>query len=125
MSKAPIVSGTPDQAEKTLKQGEKSPKRATFKPKRASAGPCSRTPSHVNTRIYKTSGSTRYCVCDDCGETWKLTGQPADDLALYAIRIAESLDQAERVETDDGLVIVIDDAMAKEMAADLRRLSAS
>jgi hypothetical protein len=26
------------------------------------------------TRVYRTLGEVRYCVCDDCGHTWK---QPA------------------------------------------------
>lgn len=41
---------------------------------RVTAGPCPRSKTHTNTRVYNTKGVTRYCVCDDCGETWKRTG---------------------------------------------------
>jgi hypothetical protein len=41
------------------------------------AGACPVSDSHENTRVYRTAGVTRYCVCDDCGKTWKKSGPPA------------------------------------------------
>lgn len=41
--------------------------------------PCQKTPAHRNTRVYRTDGPTRYCVCDDCGHTWKQIGPPAGE----------------------------------------------
>jgi hypothetical protein len=41
------------------------------------AGACPRAEHHKNTRVYRTVGETRYCVCDDCGHTWKRTGPRA------------------------------------------------
>jgi hypothetical protein len=35
---------------------------------------CPKNPGHLATRVYKTKGEIRYCVCDDCGHTWKQTG---------------------------------------------------
>ena len=43
------------------------------------AGPCPRSDNHKNTRVYKTDGRIRRCVCDDCGETWKRTGPRAGE----------------------------------------------
>lgn len=37
---------------------------------------CPVNPNHVRTRVYSKQGRTRYCICDDCGATWK---QIADD----------------------------------------------
>jgi hypothetical protein len=127
MTKQAIVSASVEQAERNMAGAAvatKVSRKPTYRPKRASAGPCPRVTSHVNTRIYKTAGTTRYCVCDDCGETWKQTGQAADELSEYAVRVAASLDQADRIETEDGTkVIVIDDATARDMATDFRRLA--
>jgi DNA-directed RNA polymerase subunit M/transcription elongation factor TFIIS len=44
---------------------------------RVRAGECPANESHVNTRVYRTIGEVRYCVCDDCGRTWKKTGPAA------------------------------------------------
>jgi hypothetical protein len=94
-----------------------------YKPKRARVGNCPMQPRHVNTRIYRTVGSTRYCVCDDCGQTWKFSGPAADDLTQFALRLAESLDQTERVDTEEGKVIVMDDQTAQDVSTTLRRLT--
>jgi hypothetical protein len=48
------------------------------------AGPCEKHPHHINTRVYRTVGQTRYCVCDDCGHTYKRIGPPAATPALEA-----------------------------------------
>jgi hypothetical protein len=41
------------------------------------AGDCPKSPTHKQTRVYRTVGQTRYCVCDDCGHTWKQIGPAA------------------------------------------------
>lgn len=41
------------------------------------AGPCPRNPAHPQTRVYKTDGRVRRCICDDCGKTWKQIGPEA------------------------------------------------
>ncbi len=46
--------------------------------KRVFAGACPNKETHANTRVYKTDGLIRYCVCDDCGHTWKQTGPKAE-----------------------------------------------
>jgi hypothetical protein len=38
------------------------------------AAECPKNPEHKATRVYRTVGAVRYCVCDDCGHTWKQTG---------------------------------------------------
>lgn len=49
---------------------------------------------HKNRRIYNTNGKTRYCVCNDCGETWKMIADPADDWSQYLADLAVSLEAA-------------------------------
>ena len=41
------------------------------------AGPCPQSERHKNTRVYRTVSRIRYCVCDDCGATWKRALPPA------------------------------------------------
>jgi len=41
------------------------------------AGACPKSDAHNATRVYRTIGEVRYCVCDDCGHTWKKSGPPA------------------------------------------------
>ena len=47
--------------------------------KKVTAGACPKSARHTNTRVYKTSGRKRYCVCDDCGETWIVVGPEASE----------------------------------------------
>ncbi len=124
MAKQRIVSVTADQAAAALATPPaEAGKRASYNPKRASAGPCPKNQNHVNTRIYSVKGRVRYCVCDDCGENWKQDAEPADALNEFAIRLAESFDQAERVDEDGQKFVVFEDAALKDIAAQLRRLS--
>lgn len=44
---------------------------------RVFAGPCPQSPHHKSTRVYRTVGVVRYCVCDNCGTTWKQQGPAA------------------------------------------------
>lgn len=124
MAKKHIVSVTADQAAASLAEPpEDQGKPVRYKPKRASAGPCPKVESHTNTRIYRTDGATRYCVCDDCGTNWKQSGVPSDALDEFALRLAESFDQAPRVEDDGQQLVVFEDAALKDIAAQLRQLA--
>ena len=38
---------------------------------------CPQNSEHERTRVYKTIAKVRYCVCDECGETWKQVGPQA------------------------------------------------
>lgn len=89
---------------------------------RVQATPCPRNPAHTDTQVYKTKGQTRHCKCNQCGETWKLTGAFADPLKEFCRQLAESLDAAERVDDSGEPVVIFGDATAREIAADLRDL---
>lgn len=70
---------------------------------RVFAAVCPRNPGHQATRVYKTKGRTRYCVCDDCGNTWKQVGEAADPLGEYCRDLAGQLEKlAEEPTTLDG-----------------------
>ena len=43
------------------------------KKKKVYAARCPRNGNHKKTRVYRTLTKVRYCVCDDCGHTWKQT----------------------------------------------------
>ncbi len=59
--------------------GREQPGAEPVRKKRVYAGPCPRNAEHAATRVYRTDGQVRYCVCDDCGETWKKTGPRSDE----------------------------------------------
>ena len=86
------------------------------------AGPCPRSERHQNTHIYRTAGRSRYCKCNDCGHTWKLTGPYADSLREYCATLAESLERASRVEHRGDQVILIDDKTARKIIKELKEL---
>ena len=44
-----------------------------------SAGNCPLNAKHGPGRVYRTNGRVRYCVCDECGETWTKAGPPAQE----------------------------------------------
>lgn len=48
-------------------------------PKKVYAGPCPVNKDHKKRRVYSKSGNARYCVCDDCGKTWKQTPESGED----------------------------------------------
>lgn len=124
MAKTRVVSVSADQAAAVVAgHTEAVDENPTYVPKRAAAGPCPRTPTHVNTRIYSTKGRTRYCICDDCGENWKQDADPADALNEFALRLAESFDAATRIEDEGQQLIVFEDAALREIAVQLRRLA--
>lgn len=78
-----------------------------------------------STRVYKTDGRTRRCVCDHCGSTWKQTGPFADELREYALQFAESLQKADFEEVDGQRVVLIGESLVKELEQNFRRLAVS
>lgn len=88
---------------------------------------CPRNAAHRPGRIYKTDKRTRYLVCDDCGENWKLAGAFADPLKQYVHDLAESLATAEPVAATDGGpdVVLMPADQAKSIAQKLRELIAA
>jgi hypothetical protein len=87
------------------------------------AGTCPKNPAHQNTQVYSTKGKTRHCKCNDCGETWKQSGDFASPLLDYCETLAASLDAAPRSDAPGGgLVVVLTDKDAREIARTLREL---
>jgi hypothetical protein len=77
------------------------------------------------TRVYKTEGRVRRCVCDNCGTTWKLTGPFADELREYAMNFADSLQKAGREELEGQKVVLIPAELATELEKEFRRLAST
>ena len=75
------------------------------------AGACGSCRS-AQTRVYKTQGIVRYCVCDGCGETWQKSGPLANPLIDLAIEAVELFGNAEIVKTEDAREVVIVDVRA-------------
>lgn len=90
---------------------------------RANAGPCPAHPNHTATRVYTTRGVTRYCVCDDCGHTWKVTGERADPDKQYLAELAEALDRADVVRTSGSDVVCLEVKLCKEIVTRLRAIA--
>lgn len=84
------------------------------------AGPCPQSERHENTKVYTTKGQIRYCRCDDCGHTWKLPVGEGHPLASYLLTLADSLETAPRIKTEDGLAIVFADEEVREISEKLR-----
>ena len=85
--------------------------------------PCERIESHTNTRIIRTRGKVRSCICDDCGHQWNIVGPFADALREYANNLSDSLRKSPRQQVGGQSAVVIADELAKEMAAQLRKLA--
>ncbi len=122
-------------AKPTKQDGQDGPQNETDKPagtpvkirrrKRVFAVVCPRNEKHQSTRVYRTAGKTRYCVCDDCGETWKQVGDLSDPLGEFALELAEKLEELCDVPdqaTDGTSVIVITVQEALGIAEDLKLL---
>jgi hypothetical protein len=98
------------------------------------AGSCPKSKAHTAVRVYKTDGRIRYCKCNDCGSTWKMTGPAAgeglitDDDRELLLLFADALDDRERVLAGDKgnevEIIQISAADADEFAETLRRIAA-
>lgn len=90
---------------------------------KVNAGECPKSPRHTATVVYRTAGRTRYCKCNDCGATWKQSGEYADSLREFCASLADSLQAAPRVRAaDDADVVVLDDKTARHIITELRRL---
>lgn len=76
-----------------------------------------------STRVYKTEGRIRRCVCDHCGTTWKLTGPFADELREYALNFADSLRNAGKEDIQGEKVVLIQATLADELERNFRRLA--
>src|SRR5579872_4577238 len=70
------------------------------------AGPCPTNSMH-KTRVYHTEGKVRYCACDDCGATYKTTGNYAEPLRDLADCIATMFESATPVVAEEGRPPVI------------------
>jgi hypothetical protein len=51
---------------------------------RKKTGPCPRNANHTATRVYKSGEAIRYCVCDDCGTTWKVSRRNDEEIETDA-----------------------------------------
>lgn len=94
---------------------------------KSAAGDCPTNAKHANTRIYRTMGSIRFCVCDDCGTTWKAT-RAAEDLSgddrEYLRQLADELETAARDKDQDGRqVLVIEDTAVAGIVDRLREIA--
>lgn len=86
---------------------------------------CPKSPAHTHTRVYATRGRIRHCVCDDCGETFKVSGDTADPLVEFARTLADSFEKAQPVAAADGngQVVLIDVDLVAEIVRQLRGLT--
>ena len=83
---------------------------------RIEAGTCRECKSS-RSRVYKTQGVHRYCVCDECGHTWSKAGPLANPLIDLANDAVDILANAEIVKTEDSKeVIIIDVKAATDLA---------
>lgn len=76
-----------------------------------------------HTRIYKTEGRVRRCVCDTCGNTWKQTGPFADELREYALQFADALKAQPLSEIEGTECLVFDRKFAEDLEKTFRRLA--
>lgn len=86
---------------------------------------CPTNAEHRRVRVYKTSGRTRYCVCDDCTRTWKVVAEAAHPATTYLEALASRLESAasnpQPVAGQQVVVIGVEDA--RKTAAQLRSIS--
>lgn len=90
---------------------------------RATAGPCPKSALHTQTRIYKTKGTVRHAVCDECGETWKVTAERADPDKQYLADLAEALAEAATVTTGEKDVICLEAKLRNDIVKKLREIA--
>ena len=83
---------------------------------------CPKNPKHTRLRVYEISGSTAFCVCDECGATWQTDATLVEDLCAYCLRFAAALDGGKRIDCHNDQVIILEDRMAREIAETLRHL---
>lgn len=86
------------------------------------AGNCRKHEQHGTGRVYRTDGKTRYCVCDQCGDKWKVVGPYADELKEFCEQLRKSLEKADRAKLGDDMVIIMDDEVATTISSRLKEL---
>lgn len=88
---------------------------------------CPRNAGHPGARVHTTKGRIRHCVCDTCGEQWKITGPYADPLREYVLEYCESVDEGIRVQTEINgrpcVILTVDSA--RKLIRRLRELVAT
>lgn len=82
------------------------------------AGACPVCKNDKHSQIYDTKGQSRYCKCNNCGETWKKVGPLANQLVDLALETVELLADGDIVKPDGGTVevVLIDVRAATELA---------
>lgn len=89
---------------------------------------CPVSPNHTGAKVYRTDLRTRYCKCNDCGHTWKMSGPPASPTAEFLEESANTLDEScnvpQQIEGQPCIVIPVKSArqLAKKMRAHSREL---
>lgn len=85
---------------------------------------CPRNADHPGARVHTTKGRVRHCVCDTCGEQWKISGPYADPLRDYVLEYCDSVDEgiqhATEVNGKPCVLLPID--AAKKLVRRLREL---
>jgi len=86
---------------------------------------CPVHPDHPGARVYKTSGRTRYCICDTCGRTWKQTGKAYNQASEWCEELADKLEKEARNPSSIGTrsVVVLDVSSVRKIADQLRALA--
>lgn len=79
---------------------------------RIEAGKCEACNATKGTRVYKTQGVVRYCVCDQCGNTWQKSGPLANPLIDVVQEAVEMLSGADIVKTENAVEVVLIDVKA-------------
>lgn len=78
---------------------------------------------HHKSRVHRTVGRVRHCVCDDCGHEWQQAGEYANVMAETLNRVVKALEEAERTTVQDPKsggtvqVILIEAGAARQMAS--------
>lgn len=87
---------------------------------------CPRNADHPGARVHTTKGRIRHCVCDTCGEQWKVTGPYADPLREYVLEYCELVDSgiAAPTEVNGKPCVLLPVDSAKRLLRKLRELVA-
>lgn len=92
-------------------------------PRRPGAPVCPEVDAHVNTRVYKSTGTIQYCKCNDCGALWSRTRPAETSIATdVMLSLAETLDSAPQVQHGSQLVIMVPIDDAKRISRRIREI---
>ena len=99
--------------------------------KKVRAAVCPKSENHTNTRVYRTVGKTRFCVCDECGETWKQIADEAENSEdgvenaglQFLADLAESLETSPTRDVDKVQSIVMPVSEIKLIVERLRAIA--